>query len=318
MKSLFLVQKEQRVILDRLYEGVLNNSDCDIRWLSGREQANLRKYFKQHVELEKYNRIILFLRSKKEFRQVAFIKTIPNLVILEHDACQNYIDCKYRGRFSKYYKKLPWARVLSSGAVVTRRLQEEGVDAVFIPKGYDQELLINLHQSRDIELGFIGSTKSTAYSKRKEFLDKLSVNENLLVRRTSPGEEYLQTLNRIRFFVSADIGIGEYMIKNFEAMACGCVLFAYDQGTEENKALGFKDMENIVLYRTVEECQEKLAVLRANTMLAEQIAKRGQALAEKHYTFSEIGKKIVQAIEPALRDQPEPSSWLKLKSWLGV
>ena len=66
-------------------------------------------------------------------------------------------------------------------------------------------------------------------------------------------------LNRIRFFVSADIGMGEYMIKNFEAMACGCVLLAYDQGELENEALGFIDMHNIVLYRRLDELRDKLS-----------------------------------------------------------
>lgn len=282
MSFLFLVQKEQRVILDRLYDGVADNSECDIRWLSNLEQSDLKKYFKQHVELKKYSRVIIFLRFKKELRQVNFIRTIPNLVILEHDAYQNYISCKYTGKFSSYYKKLPWARVLSSGAVVTRRLQEEGVDAVFVPKGYDQELLKNLEQPRDIELGFIGSTKSVAYSQRREFLEKLSEKENLLATRTKSGDEYLQTLNRIRFFVGADIGMGEYMIKNFEAMACGCVLFAYDQGQEENEALGFIDMHNIVLYKTIEDFRSKLSLLRDDNDLAEKIAANGQALVDRY------------------------------------
>lgn len=318
MKVLLLVQKEQRVILDRLYEGISECCDCDTRLLTDKEQANLRHYFKYNVDASKYDRIILFLRIKKEMRQVSFLKSIPNLIFLEHDACQNYMSCKYTGKFSRYYKKLPWVRVLSSGAVVTRRLQEEGVDAVFVPKGYDQELLSNLEQPRDIELGFIGSTKSLLYSQRKEFLEQLSEQENLFATRTKSGGEYLQTLNRIRFFVGADIGLGEYMIKNFEAMACGCVLFAYDQGQEENEALGFKDMHNIVLYKTLKDFQTKLAKLRENSDLAKTIARNGQNLVEEHYSFSKIGKKVVKAIEPALRVQKKSSILLRLRNLLGV
>lgn len=317
MKVLLLVQKDQRAILDRLYDGVAANCECDTRWLSSDEQANLRRYFKQHVQTDQYQRIILFLRFKKELKQVAFIKRIPNLVILEHDAYQNYIPCKYTGKFSKHYRHLPWARVISSGAVVTRRLQAEGVDAVFVPKGYDQALLSNLQQPRDIELGFIGSTKSVAYSQRKELLEQLAKTENLLVTRTNSGQDYLNTLNRIRFFVSADIGMGEYMIKNFEAMACGCVLLAYDHGTEESQALGLLDMQNVVLYRNLEELQQKLQLLRTNTVLADQIAAAGQQLAEQQFSFDNIGKKIVQALQPPLRPQPAPSMWSRLCSVLG-
>lgn len=281
MKVLFLVQKEQRAILDRLYDGIAAHCECDTRWLSSEEQADLRGYFRKHVDVSRYDRILFFLRFKKEMRQVRFIRSVPNLVILEHDAYQNYIPCKYTGKFSAHYRRLPWARVISSGHTVSERLRQEGFDAVFVPKGYDQTLLHDLGLARDIELGFVGSTGSVAYSGRKALLDELGGVENLLVTKTKSGEEYLRTLNRIRFFVSADVGMGEYMIKNFEAMACGCVLLAYDQGERENEALGFRDMENIVLYRSVADIQEKLAILRLDTALAERIARSGQAAGHR-------------------------------------
>lgn len=318
MKVLFLVQKEQRIILDRFYDAIGAHCDMDIRWLSSAEQDNLRKFFKQQVNVADYDRIILFLRFKKEIRQVSFIKTIPNLVFLEHDAYQNYIDCKYKGKFSKHYKQLAWVRILTSGAVVTNRLQAEGYDAVFVPKGYDQQLLYNMNLQRDIELGFVGSIKSATYSQRKEFLEQLAAQENMLLTRTKSGDEYLQTLNRIRFFVSADIGMGEYMIKNFEAMACGCVLFAYDQGSEENQAIGFEDMQNIVLYKDIESLKNKLAILRADPDLATAIAKNGQKLAEEKYTFAQQGKAVIDALRAPLRVQAKVSRYQKIRSWLGT
>lgn len=318
MKTLFLVQAEQRAILDRLYEGIQKNCDCDIRWLGREEQANLRRYFRQHVDVTRYDRILFFLRFKQEIRQVDFIRSVPNLVILEHDAYQNYIPCKYTGKFSAHYRKLPWARVISSGCVVTRRLRQEGVDAVFIPKGYDQTLLRDLGRERDIELGFVGSTKSVAYSGRKALLDELKQLENLVATRTNSGEDYLNALNRIRFFVSADVGMGEYMIKNFEAMACGCVLFAYDQGEEENQALGFIDMENLVLFRTVDELRSKLAQLRADPAWAVRIASQGRALAESRFSFERIGAEIVQAMQAPLRPAPVPGWFCRLRNRLGI
>ncbi len=312
MKILFLVQKEQRIILDRFYDAIGAHCDMDIRWLTSAEQDNLKRYFKQHVDTANYDRIMLFLRFKKEIRQVAFIKTIPNLVFLEHDAYQNYIDCKYKNKFSKHYKRLPWARILTSGAVVTNRLKAEGYDAVFVPKGYDQQLLYDMNLQRDIELGFVGSIRSATYSQRKEFLEQLAEQEDMLITRTKSGDEYLQTLNRIQFFVSADIGMGEYMIKNFEAMACGCVLFAYDQGQEENEAIGFKDMHNIVLYKDITSLKNKLAVLRKDTELATAIAKNGQKLAEGNYTFAQQGKAVVDALYEPLRNRVNLSFYQRI------
>ncbi|PIA73516.1 glycosyltransferase [Ectopseudomonas toyotomiensis] len=312
MKVLFLVQKEQRAILDRLYDGIAAQCECDIRWLSSDEQADLRGYFHKHVDTARYDRILFFLRFKKEMRQWRFIRTVPNLVILEHDAYQNYISCKYTGLFSAHYRRMPWVRIISSGADVAKRLQDEGFDAVFVPKGYDQTLLSYRERERDIELAFVGSTKSVAYSGRKALLDELGRVENLLVTKTRSGEEYCETLNRIRFFVSADVGMGEYMIKNFEAMACGCVLLAYDQGDRENSALGFRDMENLVLYRDVAELRKKLSLLRNDPQLAALIADAGRLLAERQYSFQMIGQKIVEAMALPLRASTLSKGWF---SW---
>jgi glycosyltransferase involved in cell wall biosynthesis len=316
LNVLFLVQAEQRAILDRLYDGIAQACDsCDVRWLSSEEQANLQRYFREHVEVAKYDRILFFLRFKKEMRQWRFIRTLPNVVILEHDAYQNYIPCKYTGKFSAHYRRMPWVRVISSGALVSQRLRKEGFDACFVPKGYDQALLKCTERERDIELAFVGSTKSVAYSGRKALLDELGQHEKLLVTKTKSGEEYCETLNRIRFFVSADVGMGEYMIKNFEAMACGCVLLAYDHGELENAALGFVDMENLVLYRTVAQLREKLALLRADPELALRIAQAGRRLAEEQYSFDRIGGKIVDAMRPLLRAPVRRKGWL---AWLGL
>jgi glycosyltransferase involved in cell wall biosynthesis len=302
MKVLFLVQAEQRAILDRLYEGVQSHCDCDIRWLDRQDQSDLAGYFRRSVDVSQYDRILFFLRFKQEIRQVAFINTLKNLVILEHDAYQNYIPCKYTGKFSRHYRQLPAVRVISSGYMVTQRLRSEGVDAAFVPKGYDQALVVCTNTERDIELAFIGSTKSVAYSGRRALLEELGASEPLLVTRTGSGAEYVEMLNRVRFFVGADVGMGEYMIKNFEAMAAGCVLLAYDQGAEENAALGFVDMHNLVLYRSVAELREKLRLLRSDPDKVRAIAEAGRQLVVQHYSFAELGRTIVDVMRPPLRD----------------
>lgn len=318
MKVLFLVQKEQRILLDHFYASIAAQCDCDLRWLSDEEQADLRGYFRRAVpQPEQYDRILLFLRFKKQLKQVSFIRSLPNLVELEHDAYQNFIPCKYTGKFSRYYQAMPHVRVLVSGAGVARRLREEGVDAVFVPKGYDDSRLRDLGLERDIELGFVGSLGSVAYSGRKQLLEDLAKVEPLLITKTRSGDEYLQTLNRIRFFVGADVGMGEYMIKNFEAMACGCVLFTFDQGEEENRALGFEDGVNVVLYRSLDELREKLARLRRDPAHAAAIAKAGEALARHSFAFGHLGEQVVSAITPALRPAVAPGFLRRLLARLG-
>ena len=101
-------------------------------------------------------------------------------------------------------------------------------------------------------------------------------------------------------------------------MACGCVLFAYDQGEEENRALGFVDMQNIVLYRTREEIREKLALLRESPQLTETISAAGQTLVEQRYTFRAVGHAIVEAMREPLRERAALSWKEKLRLSLGL
>ncbi|MGV8604676.1 glycosyltransferase family 1 protein, partial [Pseudomonas aeruginosa] len=70
MKVLFPVQKEQRASMDRLYNGIASHRECDTRWLSIEEQADLRRYFRKHVDVSRYDRILSLLRISKKIRPV--------------------------------------------------------------------------------------------------------------------------------------------------------------------------------------------------------------------------------------------------------
>jgi glycosyltransferase involved in cell wall biosynthesis len=322
MKVMLLVMDEQRVILDGLYETVRQHCDaCDIFRLSKQQQLNLGPFLAS-VDYQRYDRVVIFSRVKRLARQRAVLKCIPGLIFLEHDAYQNYMDAsKYCGLYSRLYRQLPWSRALLSGAVVARRMRGEGIDAVFVSKGYDQQMLRNLGQPRDIPVGFLGSLKSREYSQRKQLVENLAQRAGMLVTRTASGTEYLETLNRIRIFVSADIGMGEFMIKNFEAMACGCVLLAWSQG-EEDDLLGFKEGQNVLFYRSEEEAVEKIRLLQSDPDLAARIAAAGQAFAEERYSFARVGRDLATEIQREMRPWRRPSAltrtWVKLRHGMQV
>ncbi|MDX1802649.1 MAG: glycosyltransferase [Alcanivorax sp.] len=311
MKVLFLVQAKQKIILDRLYDAIESNCDCDTRWLDANEQKNLKKYFRDHVNVNKYDRIMVILRSKKIMRQARFCRSIPNLVFLEHDAWQNYAQGKYFGRFSRLYKKVPGARVISSGYCVSKRLKDEGVDCCFVSKGYDQELLADKGVKRDLQMAFVGSLENDIYKERKAFLSELVAHLPVKIMKTKSGGDYCDTLNRIKYFISADVGFREYMIKNFEAMACGCLLFAWNQGDEENGALGFSDMENVVLYSSLDELKKKIKIIDSDPELYERIRLAGKKLVENNYRFDLVGKRVVNCLAPEIEKfhQKKTSFW---------
>jgi glycosyltransferase involved in cell wall biosynthesis len=322
MKVMLLVMDEQRVILDRLYEIVQQHcQECVIFRLSKQQQMNLGPFLAS-VDYQQYDRVVIFSRVKRLSPQRAVLQSIPGLIFLEHDAYQNYMpSSKYAQAYSRLYRRLPWCRALVSGAVVAQRMQAEGIDAVFVSKGYDEQMLHNLGVERDIPAGFLGSLKSKEYAQRKALVESLAQRVGVLVTRTASGAEYLATLNRIKVFVSADIGMGEFMIKNFEAMACGCVLLAWSQG-EEDRLLGFEDMHNVVFYRSEEEALAKLQLLQADPELAARIARNGQAFAESRYSFDRVGRDLAEQIQRPMRAWPRPSAlvrgWAKLRYGMQV
>ena len=303
MKVLMLVQADHgSTAFESLYDEMGRHFEVfDLRWLSGKEQADLKSYFHQNVDVDKYDRIVSFIRLKKEIKQVRFYRTIPNLVFLEYDACQNYMaGSKYRGIFSRHYKKIPWVKVISSGYAVAKKLESEGIDTVFVPKGYDNTLISNFGMVRDIEMGFVGNLRNKTYLQRRLFLEDLSNTHGVRIEKTVPGAPYNEMLNRIKYFISADIGIGEYMQKNFEAMAAGCIVFALDQGMDENEAFGLKDLENIVLYENKEDLLAKKKILENDQVLKDKIKQQGQELS-KRYTNSEVAKLFYMALSQPLR-----------------
>lgn len=322
MKVMLLVMDEQRVILDRLYEIVQQNCDeCVIYRLSKKQQLNLGSFFAS-VNYQNFDRVVIFSRVKRLVPQLRVLKCIPGLIFLEHDAYQNYMpESKYLRVYSRLYSRLPSSRALVSGAVVARRMQSENIDAVFVSKGYDEQMLHNTASTRDIPVGFLGSLKSSEYAQRKALLESLSRRTGMLVARTQSGAEYLDMLNRIKIFVSADIGMNEFMIKNFEAMACGCVLLAWSQG-EEDQLLGFRDMHNTVFYRSEDEAVEKIKLLQSDPALMERIASNGQAFAQEHYSFARVGHTLAAEIQRDMRPWQPPSAftrfWVKARYGMKV
>lgn len=312
MRVLVLTASPRLPDLSAVYANLARQMDVDVRLLDKAQQRNLKEYLRG-VALDGYERILLDLPFKHLYTQVALMTRLPGLLIYEEDACQNYLaTSKWRGAFSRFYKRLPAARIVVTGASVASRLRSEGFDATFIPKGYDPQTLFDEQRERDIELGFIGRTASKDYAGRKALLESLAACEPLQQLRTEPGDDYRHTLNRIRYFVSADVGLGEYMAKNFEAMACGCVLLAWRQG-EEEQAIGLQDGKHLLLYSSLDELREHLTALRADPQRAARIAQAGRGFVAEHCSHETIAMRLASELG---RDWPalSPSGrwdWLR-------
>ncbi|SDS88525.1 glycosyltransferase family protein [Pseudomonas oryzae] len=309
MRVLWLIQSYEVHAFDLLAEALREHAEVELVRLDADEQDDLAATLRR-FDFARYDRVMTTLRTKKEMRQWRVLRTVPNLVVFEYDACQNYLaGGKYQGRFSRHYRRLGGPRLIVSGAEVARRLAAEGFDAHFLPKGYDSRSIYPRDVERDIFLGFIGRLDARVYQGRKAFIERQVDAHGLQVLRTAPGEDYARSLSRIRIFVSADIGLGEYMAKNFEAMAAGCLLMTYDQGELEDRATGLVDMHNVVLFRDESEFEGKLARLVADPPLVERIAAAGAALARERFAYDRMGTRLADCLRQPLLPRSTYLSW---------
>jgi glycosyltransferase involved in cell wall biosynthesis len=278
-------------IIDSLFEGLSATFSTTIEKIPHRliDDFNL---IMMEFNAKNYDLVLLDIPHKYLRRHLkTLLQYQKNIVIYEEDLCQNYMpDSPWYSEFTEFYRNFDDVKVISTGSSVVKRLQKEGVFAHFLPKGFDSNIISSQNVLRDIDLGFIGSFSSDVYVDRYNTLRYIDRHSNLQCLRTSPGKEYNDTLNRISAFFSADINIGEYMAKNFEAMAAGCLLIASRQGNGEEEALGFKDGENILLYNDRQQALEKINWARDNQEQAKSIALAGTLYVNTHFSFDVLSK----------------------------
>ncbi|AEF24134.1 glycosyltransferase family protein [Pseudomonas fulva] len=308
MRVLILATATRQPDNHLLWKGLEQFAQVELVRLDKKEQKNLDQVLRR-FDLGQYDRIILDLLFRHISRQVKLLARIPGLVLYEEDACQEFLaSSKWRGHFSDFYRKVPHARVIFTGYRVSERFKSLGVDACFLPKGYDSAKLYDMTLPRDIQLGFIGRLGSDDYQARRAFLERAVCEHGLQMMRTEPGDEYRYALNRMTIFLSADIGLGEYMAKNFEAIACGCVLIAYRQGQGEEEALGFIDGENVLLYEDYEQFCQRLDFIIANPAEMVRLKARAAALARQRFDYLRQAESLYALLRRETRT-PQPKNW---------
>lgn len=309
MRVLVLTSADRALDNRSLWLSLRMHGDVEVRFLNKSQQRRLKSYFATQ-DVCGYERIILDLMFKHICTQSRFLRSLPSLTLYEEDAYLDFMSgSKWQGHFVRFYKQLPGVRVISTGFVVTQHLRAAGVDAHFIPKGFDPARMQLQDCKRDIQLGFIGRLGSAAYAARRTLLEAIAAVEPLQIMRTYSADEYVQTLNRIHIFVSADVGLNEYMAKNFEAMACGCLLLAKRQGRGEESALGLEDGVNVLLYDDIDSLRKRLAWARKNPELASAVALRGHEHVLAHHAYEKLASKIAAVISAPFATVPSLPWW---------
>ncbi len=292
MKVLFVGREKKTLSIDAMLDRLRELCDLTVIKLGPEEIKNIKKTLLS-ISTDEYDCTVLNLPFRRIANKYRSISKLSRLVIFDYDSNRNFLKGDdYYNKYTKFFKKLEGVKLICSGYYNSKRYMELGVDAHFVSKGYDNTILSNLDHERDIDLGFIGRVDDSLYEERKRYLKGIGEEFDLKIFRTNTKDEYVNLLNRIKIFVSADIGYNEYMAKNFEAMACGCMLLAKQQGNGEEEALGLIDMQNVVLYSDLDDAKDKVRYLLQHESLINGIAYQGQDLAERSLGFGKKAEEL--------------------------
>lgn len=304
-KYLLIRQRHKRT--RGIWDAVQSTFDplMDIEEMDQKDAAALRSVMARLRGGHDYHRVIFDANLRNIGREWRHLCGVERLVIFDNDLYHHYnARSSYRGLFVAMLKSFRPHRVIATGLYTVNGFRQAGLNVSYLPKSYDPALIQYREGPRDIEYGFIGRLKNKVYADRRLLLDELRGAVGLQTVRTEDGPSYCETLNRIRFFISADQGLNEYMAKNFEALAAGCVLCAARTIPEEAEYLGFSDMENVVLYDSAAELVSKLSYLRANPERVSQIAERGRRLAETRHSDVVRAAEIMRELDFDLLSPP--------------
>ncbi len=311
MKVLIVSREERSRSLTTLFDGVAGRFETTLVKLTKQQIRDFSSTV-ERLNCDDYDRVLFDVPLRRMGKHYRSLKAIAGLVLYEEDTCQELIPkSQYYRRYAKIYKKIGACKLIVTSFYMRDVFSRQGLDVVVIPKAYDDALLYSTGCQRDIELGFIGRIKNKVYRERSRFLQRINDGFDLTLLRTESDAEYLQSLNRIKIFVSADIGFEEYMAKNFEAMACGCMLLAQRQ-TQEEASLGLVDGVNVVLYANAAEAELKLGELLQDFDRVSRIAQAGCELVRSRHGLSHRVADFCEAIEAEVAAYSGSGLWGRL------
>lgn len=221
----------------------------------------------------------------------------------------------YVGSFARTFRRHRFDHMLVTGRRSVQRLGEQGVPVTWLPKGYDPTVfhIVN-HEGRAgmVTFGtpYLARAAVLSHLKRRGIaiervrVDYLSLNDRLNRYQSclvcnQAGEPRAGTVGRALRHVRPQALLrihpgSEVMMKNFEAAAAGCAVFA--DWIEDMDELGFRDGSSFVGYRSFDELVEKIRHYDDNLSHLARIASAGEELCRTRHTWARRAQDLARIV----------------------
>lgn len=232
-------------------------------------------------------------------------------ILLEHDAIQNYSTIsgdRLMGAWPPEFERHGFDRMIVTGSEIATRLEDEGICATWVPKGYDPETFFD-EDGRRVGVCHYGKRYPARYAMLRHVrragirIDHVAApfeEMNAVLNRHAAcvvcnmdGVPAFEPLHRVIPGVRVRVRPGiEVMIKNFEVAGSGCGPF-FD-AIPELADLGFVDGETAFIYRDFDELVERLRSASPEELRA--VGRRAAELARTRHTWSHRVEQILQVV----------------------
>ena len=226
-------------------------------------------------------------------------------IIVEHDAYLNFMpDSPYYKCWTRLYRHCNFDLIISSGKETTDRLREDGLPAMWVPKGCNKEFL-EVDNEFTGEIGYFGKPIAEQETGKqfhfyKSRYEMSSVLEGRLPLMASDDLSFSDMVRKYSATVTDDSTMQEPMAKHFECSAMGCAVIRDRQ--KELYDLGYEDNVSMASFGDYNEMLEIIEYYQKNPDHLREI-QRNAIEVTRGQTWQHRAKSIYQCVKPYLRNR---------------
>lgn len=271
------------------------------RWLSTAGAKHVVKAVGAK-EIKQFDRVVIHLPFELLVKQSAYIRCIPNLVLLQTDLSMAVVEnASNLDKFSRLLKIMPWVRVLTNAGEGQAFLASLGVDQARVPLGFNAAWYRDSDEAAIYSAGIFADLDNPDIKARRHMLFDIKTQNRLQFHDEVQGKILAQQLKQMDIVICNDMGCGQYRHLNFKTQACGVALMTWDRGDQENQAVGFVDMVNVMLYKDAKSAQAKLNFLKRHPEQLASIKEAGKTMAIECHSNRALADKLVDFLRKPLK-----------------
>ena len=306
-----------------IYEALERHFDLTVRFVEDGWPERVEDLARDGEDPHDYDVVMFEVKFRYLMRRPPFAwGTYPGArLMLDLDACQNYsavITRQYLGQWPGVFRANGFHVLVCTGGWVRDRLLEDGVHAVWIPKGYDPLRIRDLGDERPERYGYFGNV----YPARRRMLDRLERAGVDVAKVRCSYDDLNRHLNRFEAVMICNMVVlgarhvparvlrrlppavlrertgPEPMIKNFEVAGAGAAPVC--DAMPDLDALGFRDGETMVSYSNFDELVEKARAYEQTPDRLRAIGRRAATFVAEHHTWDHRAAELERVVASGL------------------